>query len=106
VRLCLGIVFLTLVSLVQSSQVHLCFLAAEIAWHQMRKEWVGNRSTKLERPPKESIVRYMHTSDFICYKRGEECYINGIIMVFRIEVVSRTIKSFTLSIYQVICLKL
>ncbi|XP_027935164.1 uncharacterized protein LOC114190468 [Vigna unguiculata] len=29
---------------------------AEIAWHQMRKEWVGNRSTKLERPPKESIV--------------------------------------------------
>ncbi|TKY52935.1 hypothetical protein E2542_SST24457 [Spatholobus suberectus] len=29
---------------------------AEIAWHQMRKEWVGNRSKKLERPPKDSIV--------------------------------------------------
>ncbi|KAK7345503.1 hypothetical protein VNO77_16107 [Canavalia gladiata] len=29
---------------------------AEIAWHQRRKEWVGNRSKKLERPPKDSIV--------------------------------------------------
>lgn len=29
---------------------------AEIAWHQMRKEWVGNRSKKLERPSKDSIV--------------------------------------------------
>ncbi|RDX89043.1 hypothetical protein CR513_29278, partial [Mucuna pruriens] len=29
---------------------------AEIAWQQMRKEWVGNRSKKLERPPKDSIV--------------------------------------------------
>jgi len=54
------------------STIFLCFLAAEIAWHQMRKEWVGNRSKKLERPPKDSIVRYMHISDFICYKKGEE----------------------------------
>ncbi|KAL2323247.1 hypothetical protein Fmac_027626 [Flemingia macrophylla] len=29
---------------------------AEIAWHQMRKQWVGNRSKKLERPPKDSII--------------------------------------------------
>ncbi|XP_061357159.1 uncharacterized protein LOC133301532 [Gastrolobium bilobum] len=29
---------------------------AEIAWHQRRKEWVGNQSKKLERPPKDPIV--------------------------------------------------
>ncbi|XP_020207767.1 uncharacterized protein LOC109792748 [Cajanus cajan] len=29
---------------------------AEIAWQQMRKEWVGNRSKKRERPPKDSIL--------------------------------------------------
>ncbi|KAK7392438.1 hypothetical protein VNO78_20877 [Psophocarpus tetragonolobus] len=29
---------------------------SERAWHQIRKEWVGNRSKKLERPPKTSIV--------------------------------------------------
>jgi len=38
----------------------------------MRKEWVGNRSKKLERPPRDSIMRYMHISDFIPYKKGEE----------------------------------
>lgn len=54
------------------SKYILCFLAAEIAWHQMRKEWVGNRSKKLERPPRDSIMRYMHISDFIPYKKGEE----------------------------------
>ncbi|CAJ1968542.1 unnamed protein product [Sphenostylis stenocarpa] len=31
-------------------------VSSEIAWHQMRKEWVGNRSKKFERPPKDSIV--------------------------------------------------
>ncbi|KAK7267765.1 hypothetical protein RIF29_20444 [Crotalaria pallida] len=29
---------------------------AEIAWHHQRKEWVGNQSNKLQRPPKDSIM--------------------------------------------------
>ncbi|XP_054802252.1 uncharacterized protein LOC129305998 isoform X2 [Prosopis cineraria] len=29
---------------------------AEIAWHQERKEWVGDRSKRLLRPPRESIM--------------------------------------------------
>ncbi|XLU47022.1 uncharacterized protein LOC107476346 [Arachis duranensis] len=29
---------------------------AEIAWHQMRKEWVGNQSKKLQRSLKDSIM--------------------------------------------------
>ncbi|KAJ7972344.1 Zinc finger protein [Quillaja saponaria] len=29
---------------------------AETAWHQMRREWVGNQSLKLQRPPREPIM--------------------------------------------------
>ncbi|XP_028775238.1 uncharacterized protein LOC114732108 isoform X2 [Neltuma alba] len=29
---------------------------AEVAWHQKRKEWVGDRSKRLQRPPRESIT--------------------------------------------------
>ncbi|CAL0299518.1 unnamed protein product [Lupinus luteus] len=29
---------------------------AEIAWHQQRKEWIGNQSKNLQRPPKDSIM--------------------------------------------------
>ncbi|ESW16339.1 hypothetical protein PHAVU_007G148400 [Phaseolus vulgaris] len=40
----------------KSTEKELFVNHAEIAWHQMRKEWVGNRSKKLERPPRDSIM--------------------------------------------------
>ncbi|KAK7277504.1 hypothetical protein RJT34_22518 [Clitoria ternatea] len=35
---------------------------AEIAWHQMRKEWVGK---ELERPPKDTIVSLTSYEDLL-----------------------------------------
>ncbi|TKY62119.1 hypothetical protein E2542_SST11975 [Spatholobus suberectus] len=29
---------------------------AELAWYQMRTEWVGDQSKKLQRPPKSSTI--------------------------------------------------
>lgn len=46
------------------SQVYSCSHAGEIAWNQIRKEWVGDQSTKLQRPPKDSTIWYIHISDF------------------------------------------
>lgn len=49
------------------SQVYSCYHAAEIAWNQKRKEWVGDQSNKAQRPPRVSTIWYMHISDFHPY---------------------------------------
>ncbi|CAJ2632542.1 uncharacterized protein LOC123893162 [Trifolium pratense] len=38
---------------------------AEIAWNQMRKEWVGDRSKKIQRPPEASTICL--TEDMLFY---------------------------------------
>ncbi|XP_068491584.1 uncharacterized protein [Phaseolus vulgaris] len=51
----------------KSTEKELFVNHAEIAWHQMRKEWVGNRSKKLERPPRDSIMRHVNSNlDISC----------------------------------------
>ncbi|KAL0555457.1 hypothetical protein IC582_009403 [Cucumis melo] len=37
------------------------FLTAEIAWHERRKEWVGDRSENVQREPKEPILSWTMT---------------------------------------------
>lgn len=32
--------------------------AAEIAWHERRRQWVGDQSQKSKRIPREPIMRY------------------------------------------------
>lgn len=60
------------------SQVQSCYHAAEIAWNQKRKEWVGDQSKTAQIPPKVSTIWYMHISDFHPYIHIE---IRGICLV-------------------------
>ncbi|XP_004494069.1 uncharacterized protein [Cicer arietinum] len=41
----------------------------EIAWNQIRKEWVGDQSTKLQRPPKDSTICLTESSDDILFSK-------------------------------------
>jgi len=54
-----------LILFLEYSQVYSYYHAAEIAWNQKRKEWVGDQSKKAQRPPKVSTIWYVHISDFI-----------------------------------------
>ncbi|WJX84664.1 hypothetical protein P8452_67214 [Trifolium repens] len=40
---------------------------AEIAWNQMRNEWVGDRSKKIQRPPEASTICLTASSDHMLF---------------------------------------
>jgi len=56
-----------LFSVIDFSRLYFCYHAAEIAWNQKRKEWVGDQSKKAQKPSKVSTIWYMHIYDFHPY---------------------------------------
>ncbi|XWS43551.1 hypothetical protein CRYUN_Cryun16bG0113800 [Craigia yunnanensis] len=43
----------------QSTEKEVFVIRAEIAWHEIRRQWVGGQSQKSKRMPPEPIMRYM-----------------------------------------------
>uniref|UniRef100_A0A9I9CW71 Gag1-like clamp domain-containing protein n=1 Tax=Cucumis melo TaxID=3656 RepID=A0A9I9CW71_CUCME len=57
---------------------------AEIAWHERRKEWVGDRSENVQREPKEPILRYSFSFKHPLFLFVEEGFIfNTVIFKFQ-----------------------
>lgn len=60
------------------------FLTAEIAWHERRREWVGDRAENVQREPMEPILRYSFSFKHPLFLFVEEGFIfNTVIFKFQ-----------------------